>query len=65
MATSCNYEVVKGDKRTCLEQPAVKFQLVSRKLTPAQAEAGKRLIRRLVARAQAQVNQASPEETSS
>lgn len=65
MAASCNYEVMKGDKRTCLKQPGVKFQLVSRKLTLAQAEAGKRLIKRLVARAQSIVGEASPEETSS
>jgi len=43
---------MEGDKRNCLEKQAVTFQLVSRKLTPAQAEAGKRLFKRLVARAQ-------------
>ncbi|MBA7569712.1 hypothetical protein ES708_11453 [subsurface metagenome] len=65
MAASCNYEVMKGDKRTCLKQPAVTFQLVRRQSTPAQAEAGERLIKRLVARAQSRINQASSEETSS
>jgi len=43
---------MKGDDRTCPQKPNVRFQLVSRKLTPAQAEAGKRLFKRLVARAQ-------------
>jgi len=43
---------MKTEKRPCLTQPAVKFQLASRKLSPAQAEAGKRLFKRLVARAQ-------------
>jgi len=43
-----------GEKRTCLKQPAVTFQLVSRKLTPAQADAGKRLFKRLITRVQSQ-----------
>jgi len=43
---------MEGEERTCLKKPAVIFQLVSRKLSPAQAEAGKRLFKRLVARAQ-------------
>lgn len=43
---------MEGEKRTCLKQPEVKFQVVSRKLTPQQAEAGKRFFRRMVARAQ-------------
>ena len=44
--------VMEVEKRNCLKQPAVAFQLVSRKLTPAQVEAGKRLFKKLVARAQ-------------
>jgi len=41
------------DKSTCFKQPAVTFQLARRKLTPAQAEAGKRFFKKLVERAQA------------
>jgi len=56
---------MEGEKRTCTEQPAVTFQLVSRKLSPAQAEAGKRLFKRLVTRAQSTIGETSSEETSS
>ncbi len=52
-----------GEKRTCLEKPAVTFQLVSRKLTLAQAEAGKRLFKKLVERAKSAISETSSEET--
>jgi hypothetical protein len=42
-------------KQTCVKKPAVTFQLESRKITPAQVEAGKRLFKRLIARAQSRV----------
>jgi len=42
-------------KRTCSKQPAVTFELVCRKLTPVQVEAGRRLFKRLVARAQSSI----------
>ena len=41
--------------------PEVKFQLVSRKMTPAQADAGKRLFKKLVARAQSSIQNESKE----
>jgi len=52
---------VEGDKRTCLKKPEVRFQLISRKLTPQQADAGKRLFKRLVARAQSSIQNESKE----
>ena len=52
---------MEGDKRTCLKKPEVRFQLISRKLTPQQADAGKRLFKRLVARAQSSIQNESKE----
>jgi len=43
----------------------VSFRIESRPLTPAQAEAGKKLFKRLIARAQTQIKQASSEDSSS
>ena len=55
---------MEAEKRNCFKAPEVKFNLVSRKLSPAQAEAGKRLFKRLVERAQSRINQAPSEESS-
>jgi len=52
---------MEGERRTYLKQPEVKFQLVSRKLSPAQAEAGKRLFKKIVARAQSSIQNESKE----
>jgi len=43
---------MESEKCIYLKKPKVRFQIVSRQLTPTQAEAGRRLFRRLVARAQ-------------
>jgi hypothetical protein len=49
---SSDNENVSTEKGPCLRQPIVKFELVRRKLSPIQAEAGRRLFKKLVARAQ-------------
>jgi hypothetical protein len=40
------------EKHTCRKQIEIRLQLVSRKLTPAQVDAGKRLFKKLIERAQ-------------
>jgi len=57
----CHHGNMEGEKRTCLEQPEVKFQVVKRKLTPQQVDAGKRFFERLVARAQSSIQNESKE----
>ena len=44
--------VMECEKRPCLKQPAVTFELVRRKLTTAQVEAGRRLFKGLITKAQ-------------
>jgi hypothetical protein len=44
--------VMEVEKSTCAKPFEVKFELTIRKLTPAQDDAGKRLFKRLIERAQ-------------
>ena len=44
-----------GSKKTVPINPEVNFSLALRPITPAQAEAGKRLFKKLVARVQSEV----------